>query len=143
MRALQGTSRRTGRERRGCRDISKGRNCRRDAPAPKVISSCEEAGESKSFKRSCEKLLHISGGRKINAILPKDRWWHYLGSNARKNVAVQVILSTEYITKRQLMVQELSTTPQQHPSEVFVWERVLAADAHTLPVLRSSGSSHC
>lgn len=31
----------------------------------------------------------------------------------------------------QLVVQELSTTPQQHSSEVFVWEWVLAAHIHT------------
>lgn len=50
--------------------LAQGRRCRRNAQAPKVISSYEGAGANKTIKKI---LLYISAVKTIGAILPKDR----------------------------------------------------------------------
>jgi len=67
----KGVERRMGRERREWRNIGIWEEMQGGCNSPKIISSREETGANRSFKRSCEKLVHISGGRKIDAMLPR------------------------------------------------------------------------
>lgn len=128
LRVLHGKCRRTSRERRACRDIGTGEEMQEECTSPKSDQFLWGSRCKQNYKKI---LLYISAVKTISAILPKDRWLYYLGSNARKAVADQVILSTEYVTKRQITLQELFLSLRSSHQR-FCWDQDLTAGPHTL-----------